>query len=97
MLFSADLPYGHRELTSAACQRLYPRLLKHVGRIARSGAYAVFATAAAPLFRISLAQNTTWKQLHIGSKLENPKKVEPKEREVWVGGMRVWVFLLQRV
>lgn len=84
-----DLPYGHRELSHRTLTKLYPAFLRNVARCTKSGAYLVLATAAAPVLRRSLAalDGAWFQEVFIGG---------TKEREVFVGGMRVWVFLLVR-
>lgn len=96
-LFPLDLPYGHRELSPRALKTLYPSLLANLARVAKVNSYAVLVTAAGPLLRRYLDEDykscgpgeSCWVQAPIG------RKGGMLEREVFIGGIRAWVFLVQ--
>ena len=89
--FYIDLPYGHRELSPSALRRLYPRLLAVLAKVCSPGTFAVLSTAAAPLFRRTLAQQTAWRSIGLGWEQGRV------DREFFLNGMRVWVFLIERI
>ncbi len=89
--FYTDLPYGHRELSPSVLRNLYPRFLAVLAKVCRPGTFAVFSTAAAPLFRRTLAQQTAWQPIGLG--WEHGRL----DREIFINGMRVWVFLIEKL
>ncbi|KAG8934274.1 hypothetical protein FRC01_004055 [Tulasnella sp. 417] len=89
-IFLQDLPWGHRECTPNRVAKLYPRFLKAFGNIVKTGGYAVLTSASAPLMRRCLSSSKLWEIVGVGGEgSQGP-------REVWIGGMRVTVFLLRR-
>ncbi|KAG9038763.1 hypothetical protein FRB95_014312 [Tulasnella sp. JGI-2019a] len=87
----SDLPWGHREGTPKLIEKLYPAFLATFGKMTEIGCHAVLTTSAKPLMKRCLARSKYWKEIGVGG------EGATGEREVWLGGMRASVFLLQRV
>ncbi|KAG8960762.1 THUMP domain-containing protein 3 [Tulasnella sp. 419] len=96
-----DLPWGHREATPRMIEKLYPKFLKTFARMMTFGGYVVVLTSARPLFKRLVQGNKKWKEIPLGKEwhidAEDDGSSTWPQREVWVGGMRASVFLLQRV
>ncbi|KDQ20943.1 hypothetical protein BOTBODRAFT_169633 [Botryobasidium botryosum FD-172 SS1] len=91
-----DLPYGHRELSFSALQSLYPRFLANIARLCKEGSYAVLMTEARPLLKRCIEKNPAWALVPMGNFGTSEGEGRPLEREVFIGGLRAYVFLLQR-